>query len=53
MSCPHREPDRRPIGARRDAADETGLPLATFPEACPWPIAHVLDEDFWPEEGSR
>jgi hypothetical protein len=35
--------------ARRDAAQETGLPLATFPEACPWPIAQVLDEDFWPE----
>jgi hypothetical protein len=25
------------------------LPLATFPEACPWPLAQVLDEDFWPE----
>jgi ribosomal protein L29 len=36
--------------ARRDAADDTGLPLATFPEACPWPIEQVLDEDFWPEE---
>jgi uncharacterized protein DUF29 len=35
--------------ARRDAADETGLPLATFPETCPWPLAQVLDEDFWPE----
>jgi len=35
--------------ARRDAADETGLPLATFPESCPWPVAQVLDEDFWPE----
>jgi hypothetical protein len=35
--------------ARRDAADETGLPLATFPEGCPWAIAQVLDEDFWPE----
>jgi hypothetical protein len=35
--------------AREDAADETGLPLATFPEACPWPLAQVLDEDFWPE----
>ena len=35
--------------ARRDAADDTGLPLATFPEACPWPVAQVLDEDFWPE----
>jgi hypothetical protein len=35
--------------ARRDAADETGLPLATFPETCPWPVARVLDEEFWPE----
>jgi Domain of unknown function DUF29 len=36
--------------ARRDAAKETGLPLAIFPEACPWPLAQVLDEDFWPAE---
>ena len=35
--------------ARRDAIDQTGLPRATFPEACEWPIAQVLDEDFWPE----
>jgi uncharacterized protein YPO0396 len=35
--------------ARRDAAQETGLPLTTFPEACPWPVEQVLDEDFWPE----
>jgi hypothetical protein len=34
--------------ARRLAASETGLPLATFPETCPWPIAQVLDEDFLP-----
>jgi hypothetical protein len=32
-----------------NAADETGLPLATFPAACEWSIAQVLDEDFWPE----
>jgi Domain of unknown function DUF29 len=36
---------------RREAAKDTGLPLATFPEACPWPLAQVLDEDFWPEGG--
>ena len=24
--------------AREDAADATGLPLSTFPEACPWPV---------------
>jgi hypothetical protein len=35
--------------AREDAPDATGLPLATFPEACPWLIERVLDEDFWPE----
>jgi len=35
--------------ARRLAAAETGLPLATFPEACPWSVTQVLDEDFWPD----
>jgi hypothetical protein len=34
--------------ARQDAADETGLPLATFPETCPWAPAQVLDSAFWP-----
>jgi hypothetical protein len=49
----HNDPAQRvPLAyrrARRDAADDTGLPLATFPEACPWPLAQVLNEDFWPE----
>ena len=36
--------------ARLDAADETGLPLTTFPEACPWSVAQVLDDDFYPGE---
>jgi Domain of unknown function DUF29 len=35
--------------ARRAAAEETGLPLATFPETCPWALEEVLDEDWWPE----
>ncbi len=35
--------------ARRKAALATGRPLTDFPEACPWPVAQVLDEDFWPE----
>lgn len=26
------------------------LPLATFPEACPWSVTRVLEENFWPEE---
>jgi hypothetical protein len=34
--------------ARRDAVQETGLPLAIFPAACPWALAQVLDADFWP-----
>jgi hypothetical protein len=37
--------------ARHEAAKDTGLPLATFPEDCPWPVDQVLDENFWPAEG--
>jgi Domain of unknown function DUF29 len=36
--------------ARRQAAHETGLPLATFPETCPWSLEQLQHEDFWPEE---
>jgi hypothetical protein len=36
--------------SRKAASLETGLPLSTFPEACPWTPEQVLDEDFWPEE---
>ena len=32
-----------------DASDETGLPLAAFPQTCPWTPEQVLDTDFWPE----
>jgi Domain of unknown function DUF29 len=39
---------RRYPAARRLAHTETGLPLATFPAACPWAVEQVLDEDFWP-----
>jgi hypothetical protein len=35
---------------RRQTARETQLPLATFPEVCPWTPEQVLDEDFWSEE---
>ena len=34
--------------ARQRAAKETRLPLATFPEVCPWRLEQLLDEDFWP-----
>jgi hypothetical protein len=35
--------------ARRGAADETGLPLSSFPEACPWTVEQLLDDEFLPE----
>jgi hypothetical protein len=35
--------------ARRKAHRDTGLPLATFPEHCPWPVEQIVDEDFFPE----
>jgi hypothetical protein len=34
---------------RGDSPRETGLPIATFPETCPWTLTQVLDDDFWPE----
>jgi hypothetical protein len=33
--------------ACRDAAGETGLPLSTFPECCPFTVADLLSDD-WP-----
>ena len=41
--------DRGYTRARRAAARQTRLPLATFPESCPWTPEQVLDEDFLPE----
>jgi hypothetical protein len=35
-------------GARQRAATQTGLPRATCPEACPWTVAQLLDNDFFP-----
>jgi hypothetical protein len=35
--------------ARLEASEETGLPLATFPQDCPWTAEQVLNADFWPE----
>lgn len=36
-------------GVRKQAAREMRLSLATFPEAFPWTVEQVLDDDFWPE----
>ena len=35
--------------ACRETQRETGLPLATFPQSCPWTAEQLLDADFWPE----
>jgi hypothetical protein len=35
--------------ARKNAMRETGLPLATFPETCPFTLDQLLDEGWWPE----
>ncbi len=35
--------------ARRSAAMQTGRPLATFPENCPYRLAEILDEDWRPD----
>lgn len=35
--------------ARLKAADETGLPLEALPSECPYAIAEILDERFYPE----
>jgi hypothetical protein len=35
--------------ARADARHETKLPTGCFPEAPPFTLEQVLDDDFWPE----
>lgn len=37
--------------AREAAADETGLPIERFPEACPYTLQQVEDPGFWPGPG--
>ncbi len=39
--------------ARGSAYAETGLPKETFPAVCPWPFEQIMDEDFWPGDGSN
>lgn len=33
-----------------EAAGETDLAAATFPNVCPWTFEQTMAEDFWPEE---
>lgn len=35
--------------ARLEAAAETGLAIATFPDNCPWSVEKTLDAEFWPQ----
>ena len=34
--------------AREVASEETGLPIATFPETCPWTANQIVHSCFWP-----
>ncbi|MBK8535765.1 MAG: DUF29 domain-containing protein [Candidatus Competibacteraceae bacterium] len=34
--------------ARKEAVRQTGLPLATFPEPCPFTVEQITD-DYWPD----
>ena len=40
---------RRYPAVRLLAHDATSLPLATFPQECPWTAEQILDDDFWPD----
>ncbi|MDQ3560219.1 MAG: DUF29 domain-containing protein [Pseudomonadota bacterium] len=42
--------DKQYVIARLRAADETELPLDTFPEQCPYDLAEILDERFLPDQ---
>ncbi|WP_353812999.1 MULTISPECIES: DUF29 family protein [unclassified Moorena] len=35
--------------ARRKAAQQTGMPVSVFPEACPYSLELALDQDWLPE----
>ncbi|NEP47927.1 MAG: DUF29 domain-containing protein [Moorea sp. SIO3C2] len=35
--------------ARRKAAQQTGMPVSVFPEACPYSLELTLDQDWLPE----
>jgi hypothetical protein len=36
--------------AREDAAEETGLPVERFPEACPYALGQVESRTWWPAD---
>ena len=48
-ACPSAQLDACYTKARRSAAQQTGLPPERFPEACPFAIEKVLNEDWLPD----
>ena len=34
--------------ARKRASRQTGLPIQSFPETCPYQETQILDDEFWP-----
>ena len=49
----HHSAVQRYRAARRKASCQTGLPLTTFPEVCPWTLEQILDNAFFPEPSLR
>ena len=41
------------LNAREDAANETGLPINTFPLECPYRLEQALEPDFLPTAAER
>ncbi len=39
--------------AVRGVIIDTNLPETTFPPVCPWTLAQVMDENFWPEAATK
>ncbi len=37
--------------AKKQAIKETGFNKNIFPESCPWNLAQILDDDFYPNSG--
>jgi len=35
------------------AAKETGMIASVFPSECPWTFNQAMDDDFWPDAGSK
>jgi hypothetical protein len=45
--------EQRYARARRRAMGDTQLPESMFSQTCPWTMAQLLDDDFWPARESH